>query len=237
MSSNHWNPDFKRRRKKNTQLLEELKKKTLSFKTIEGDDKKTKFYTGFPNFKTFHAVFLETSSKVKRKKTKLSKEDELLLTLVKLRRNLAMTDLAYRFNISQSSVTNIFHAWLDALYATLGGLVHWPETDVCQLPEVFQNEVFRKVKCVIDCTDIFIERPSNLKARAQTYSNYKRHNTIKILVGASPSGCITFLSSCWGGRVSDRQITTESGILDKLLPGDVVLADRGFNMTEDFALK
>lgn len=186
MSSNHWNPDFKRRRKKNTQLLEELKKKTLSFKTIEGDDKKTKFYTGFPNFKTFHAVFLETSSKVKRKKTKLSKEDELLLTLVKLRRNLAMTDLAYRFNISQSSVTNIFHAWLDALYATLGGLVHWPETDVCQLPEVFQNEVFRKVKCVIDCTEIFIERPSNLKARAQTYSNYKRHNTIKILVGASP---------------------------------------------------
>lgn len=78
---------------------------------------------------------------MKRKKTKLSKEDELLLTLVKLRRNLAMTDLAYRFNISQSSVTNIFHAWLDALYATLGGLVHWPETDVCQLPEVFQNEM------------------------------------------------------------------------------------------------
>lgn len=228
---------LQKKEEENTQLLEELKKKTLSFKTIEGDDKKTKFYTGFPNFKTFHAVFLETSSKVKRKKTKLSKEDELLLTLVKLRRNLAMTDLAYRFNISQSSVTDIFHAWLDALYATLGGLVHWPETDVCQLPEVFQNEVFRKVKCVIDCTEIFIERPSNLKARAQTYSNYKRHNTIKILVGASPSGCITFLSSCWGGRVSDRQITTESGILDKLLPGDVVLADRGFNMTEDFALK
>nr|XP_011438898.2 uncharacterized protein LOC105336336 [Crassostrea gigas] len=148
-----------------------------------------------------------------------------------------MTDLAYRFNISQSSVTNIFHEWLDALYATLGGLVHWPETDVCQLPEVFQNEVFRKVKCVIDCTEIFIERPSNLKARAQTYSNYKRHNTINILVGASPSGCITFLSSCWGGRVSDRQITTESGILDKLLPEDVVLADWGFSMTEDFALK
>lgn len=168
----------------NTQLLEELKKKTLSFKTIEGDNKKTKFYTEFPNFKTFNAVFLETSSKVKRKKRKLSKEDELLLTLVKLRRNLAMTDHVYRFNICQSSVTNIFHVWLDVLYATLGGLVHWPETDACQLPEVFQNEVFRKVKCVIDCTEIFIERPSNLKARAQIYSNYMRHNTTKILVEA-----------------------------------------------------
>jgi hypothetical protein len=148
-----------------------------------------------------------------------------------------MDDLAYRFNVSQPAVTNIFHAWLDGLYQSLGGLVVWPETDVCQLPSVFQNNVFKKVKCIIDCTEIFIERPSNLKAHSQTYSNYKRHNTIKILVGASPTGCVTFLSTCWGGRVSDRQITMESGILDKLLPEDDVLADRGFQMTEDFAIK
>lgn len=228
---------LKHQEEENKLLMEEINKKTLSFKNIQDDDRKTKFYTGFPNFNTLNAVFKETSPKVNRKRTKLPKEDELLLTLVKLRRNLAMTDLAYRFNISQSSVTNIFHAWLDALYSTLEGLVCWPETDVCQLPEVFQNEVFRRVKCVIDCTEIFIERPSNLKARAQTYSNYKRHNTIKILVGVSPTGCVTFLSTCWGGRVSDRQITCDSGFLDKLLPGDVVLADKGFNMTEDFTLK
>jgi hypothetical protein len=52
----------------------------------------------------------------------------------------------------------------------------WPETDVMGLPEVFQNVQFRKVRCIIDCTEIFIERPSVLKARSQTYSNYKRHN-------------------------------------------------------------
>jgi hypothetical protein len=218
-------------------LTEEVTRKTLSYKNIKGDDRRVKFYTGFPNSETLEIVFQETVTRVKRKKTKLSKEDEFLLTLVKLRRNLAMTDLAYRFNISQTSVTTIFHAWLDALYLTVGGLVTWPATDVCQLPEVFRNEVFKKVKCIIDCTEIFLDRPSNLKARAQTYSNYKRHNTIKILVGTSPSGCVTFLSPCWGGRVSDKQITIESKLMDKLLPGDVVLADRGFNMSEDFAIR
>lgn len=29
----------------------------------------------------------------------------------------------------------------------------------------------------------------------------------------------------------------ESGHLDKILPGDVVMADRGFTMTEDFAMR
>lgn len=152
-------------------LRDDVEKKTLSFQNLKGDDRCTKLYTGFPNFETLSAELSVTSTKVKKRRTKLPKEDELLLTLVKLRRNLAMMDLAYRFNISQSSVTNIFLAWLGALYTSLGGLVKCPETEECQLPEVFQNEVFRKVKCVIDCTEIFIERPSNLKARAQTYSN------------------------------------------------------------------
>ena len=104
-----------------------------------------------------------------------------------------------------------------------------------ELPEFFQNDQFHKVRCVIDCTEIFIDRPSALKARVQTNSNYKRHNTVKLLVGASPIGAVVFLSKCWGGRVSDKQIPQDSGFLEKLLPGDVVLADRGFQMDEEFA--
>ena len=33
-------------------------------------------------------------------------------------------------------------------------------------------------------------------------------------------------------RVSDRHLTEHCGILDHLLPGDLVLADRGFNVHE-----
>lgn len=32
--------------------------------------------------------------------------------------------------------------------------------------------------------------------------------------------------------MSDKVITEECGILDKLMPGDLVLADRGFNIYE-----
>ena len=36
--------------------------------------------------------------------------------------------------------------------------------------------------------DNFINRPTNLTARHQTYSNNKSHNTVKYLVGMSPAG-------------------------------------------------
>ena len=44
-----------------------------------------------------------------------------------------------------------------------------------------------------------------------------------------------FLSDSWGGRVSDKHLTRECGILHKLLPGDIVLADTGFDI-EDVAM-
>ena len=87
-------------------------------------------------------------------------------------------------------------------------------------------------RVIIDCFEIFIDRPSNLLARAQTFSSYKHHNTVKVLIGITPQGTISFVSKAWGGRTSDKFLTENCGIIDKLLPGDLVLADRGFTIQE-----
>ncbi|XP_057698060.1 uncharacterized protein LOC130919411 [Corythoichthys intestinalis] len=81
---------------------------------------------------------------------------------------------------------------------------------------------------IIDCFEIFTEKP-NLKARkahAQMFSSYKYHHTIKYFIGITPKGAICFLSKGWGGCTSDKHITLNSGFLDNLLPGDIVLAER-----------
>ena len=87
---------------------------------------------------------------------------------------------------------------------------------------------FKKCCVIIDCTEVFIERPSDLLARAQVWSNYKHHSTLKFLVGITPQGTISYVSACAGGRMSDKEIVERSNLIDYLLPGDVVIADRGF---------
>lgn len=43
-------------------------------------------------------------------------------------------------------------------------------------------------------------------------------------------GAVTFISEGWGGRTSDKRLTESCGILNNLVPGDTVLADRGFTI-------
>ena len=68
-------------------------------------------------------------------------------------------------------------------------------------------------------------------------SSYKQHNTIRILIGITPQGSISFLSEAWGGRISDKFLTENFEFLDKLSPGDMVMADRGFTISESVGLK
>lgn len=52
------------------------------------------------------------------------------------------------------------------------------------------------------------------------------------MIGITPQGTISFVSKAWGGRTSDKFLTENCGIIDKLLHGDLVLADRGFTIQE-----
>ena len=98
---------------------------------------------------------------------------------MKLRLNLFDEDLAHRFGVHKSTVSRNIHRILDIAAAKTSFLIKWPERDVLRLtmPMSFRR-FFKKCCVIIDYTEVFMERPSDLLAHAQVWSNYKHYSTL-----------------------------------------------------------
>ena len=188
------------------------------------------FFTGLGIIKLFNSLFelidpytkdmvywrgtkRISSTKMKRslkfigatKNEKFQSKDEFLRVLMRLRLGLSNENLADRFCISRTHCSNIFKTWIRLLSKTVGKLVAWlPKESVIEsMPSIFKTAGHGKLRCIIDCFEVFIERPKKLDAQTATWSDYKSHNTIKFLIGISPTGFITFPSHMVTEQVTD----------------------------------
>ena len=137
-------------------------------------DDKVCFYTGLPGLDSLKTILQFVEPHVNRKSKTLTAFQELVMVLMKLRLNVPQQDLAYRFDVSQSTVSRVFLSWMTVMDIRLTPLIAWPEREELwrTMPRCFQYAFEKKTTIIIDCFEIFIERPSNLLARAQTFSNY-----------------------------------------------------------------
>ena len=125
------------------------------------------------------------------------------------------------------------------MYASLKQLIQMADIDNIfdTIPTVFKSK-FPRLTSIIDCFEIFIESPMNLLARAQCFSQYKGHYTIKVFIYIMYPSWSNKLFIHMLGRmcirypVRDSEFTT----LKYHCPGDQILADQGFTLSKDFAL-
>ena len=112
-----------------------------------------------------------------------------------MRLNLSGRDLRYRFGeISEATVSRTFLHVVDALYQWFEPLIICTDRDVIHktLPMDF-NKHCPNCVVIIDCFDIFVDRPLNPLARAQTFQSFKHNNTVKYLIIITPQGTVSFI--------------------------------------------
>ena len=172
------------------------------------------------------------------KTTRTATNNQIIITIIRLRHNISFDILSFLCNKTKTTVIRYFWKWIDIMHIKLKFLIRMQDRDhIFQtIPSVFKAK-FPCLTSIIDCFEVFVESPTSLMARAQFYSQYKKHCTIKVLISCTPLGAINYISQCWGGRASDIQITRESGFASGKydMPGDQILADRGFTLQDDFA--
>ena len=84
--------------------------------------------------------------------------------MMRLRLGLLFEDLAYRFNIAKSTASSIFTSWINVMAVHLKFLIKWPPQEIIQSN---MSQVFKETypnACIIDCSEIFIERPLSFQA-------------------------------------------------------------------------
>ena len=160
----------------------------------------------------------------------ISFEDQIFITLMKLRQNYTNLHLAQLFSCCVATISNITTTFIHILHKLLFRhiMLSIPSREKNEFCSPSSFSLFTNCRVIVDCTDIEVARPSLMSHQSATYSTYRGMNSLKVLVGVAPNGVITFVSSLYPGSIWDKEIVNKSGLLSKMETGDLILADKGF---------
>ncbi|CAC5421813.1 unnamed protein product [Mytilus coruscus] len=173
---------------------------TTMTNNIVKDDSKTRLYTGLPNADVFDRLNKHLLPRAKRlsywsgskkivstkanrvfkkskkfgPKRKLSVKDEIVMTLMKCKVGMNSELLGDFCGVQLSVVSQVLNTWLKFLAYELKPLIHWPDKEITKetLPHVYTS-IAQNLRCIIDCTETYIERPRDMELQAQIWSDYK----------------------------------------------------------------
>ena len=218
-------------------LEERLQYKTRCYTVIELSDDVVRMETGLPTKEVFeivarHALRFKDSITYFAgwKVESISFEDQIFITLMKVRQNYTNLHLAQVFNWSVATVANIITAFIHVLRDIFSNdiMTSIPSRDKNKLSAPSSFSQYGSCRIVIDCTDIEVAVPGLMSIQNVTYSSYRGMHSFEVIVGVAPNAVITYVSKLYPGSISDKAIVQESGLLNDLTPGDLVLADKGF---------
>ena len=152
---------------------------------------------------------------------------------MKLRLGLLNEDLSDRFKISEGLVSSIFTSWLKVSATLLQPSIFIPDKEKITSTRPSRFSTSPDIHSILDGTEFFIETPKNHDSQRITWSDYKHHNTFKVLICVAPNSSIVFASKAYGGSISDKKITLLSEYLDMVPPYSQLMFDKGFNILEE----
>ncbi|XP_062559097.1 uncharacterized protein LOC134223887 [Armigeres subalbatus] len=219
-------------------LKKTIRRTKVDMQSLKDRPLDVKYYTGLDNYHVVEAIFRQIEPHMTAP-LNLTKEQVFLMTLQKLRFDYFYKSLSISYEVCPATTSKYFLSTIYTLYKIFFNVVHWPSRDTLKkhTPQCFRDAFGDDTTIIIDCFEIRGQRSSNPIAAAQQWSDYKKGNTMKYLVGISPSGCVIFVSRGYGGRTSDKYISTDCGFLNHVSEGDVIMADRGFLIEEEIKKK
>ncbi|XP_015127791.1 uncharacterized protein LOC107048869 [Diachasma alloeum] len=229
-----------------TELRMQLENNSFGYDEQQRNESAFKFYTGF-NYQQFDVLWNilnpEASNlriwkgndtpliaKQRYSKRKISQKDQLFLTLTRLRCGFLLEDLSFRTGLSYSWISRIIGTWIQFLYQKFKDRNAFPPREITSkkgLPECFEK--FKNLRVVVEVMEVSMQRPQDYKKQGIPQS---ANNVRKFLIGVVPTGEICFVSTAFGGSISDRDLFRQSNILEFLEEGDAVMAESRFDIKD-----